>query len=177
MKSFVETSDSPYQFKKLIESTLMEKAHRILSNQQFQQAAALGMLEYCDEPDQQKPQLDFHKLIKMFSNISVTDDFGTHSSKVVDRLDTHAEEDDEEFLKAYKKAIGHDLHKDPDFAHFFESAQLDEVHPGFQGEKIPPKRIPSGKEVAPKRVNPFLGNRKQITPSASSKTNYGIGRK
>lgn len=128
-RSFVEVADSPYQLKKMIEESLKIKAAGILSNPDFQQAAALGLLEFQDNDDQLTPNLTPDDLLKFFSQVVSYHD-NEHPQGTLKRIssktDTHSEEPNEDLESAYKKLFGTSIDKDPAFKHFFESEQLSE---------------------------------------------------
>lgn len=123
-RSFVEVADSPYQLKKMIEESLKIKAAGILSNPDFQQAAALGLLEFQDNDDQLTPNLTPDELLKFFSQVVSYHD-NEHPQGTLKRIssktDTHSEEPNEDLESAYKKLFGTSIDKDPAFKHFFES--------------------------------------------------------
>ena len=126
-RSFVEVADSPYQLKKMIEESLKIKAAGILSNPDFQQAAALGLLEFQDNDDQLTPNLTPDELLKFFSQVVSYHD-NEHPQGTLKRIssktDTHSEEPNEDLESAYKKLFGTSIDKDPAFKHFFESEHI-----------------------------------------------------
>jgi hypothetical protein len=84
----------------------------------------------------------------------------------------------EDMKDAYKKVFGCEIHKDPELAKFFESEQLEEVHPAFQGGKLPLTRTADGTpEKTGQSKNSLVGKKIPVSKNASTKTNYGIGRK
>ena len=127
--SFTEFAEAPYKFKKMIEESLGSKAVNILSNPNFQQAAALGLLEFQDEDDQKVPQMSPEEMIRFFARAATHHDLSQTPSpvkRITNKSDVHSEVPNEDLESAYKHLFGTTIDKDPDFAHFFESEELQE---------------------------------------------------
>lgn len=170
-QSFVESADSAYKFKKLIRESLGSKASNILSNKEFQQAAAFGLLEFQDEEDQKVPQMSPEEMIRFFSKAATYHDTNQTPNpikRISSKADPHSEVPNEEMETVYKKLFGTSIDKDPAFAHFFESEeQIEEAFINKEtGKPIGPQdrkpltRTSTGAAVkAPQNTNPLAGKR------------------